>query len=82
MIDSGADVSLIDKELAVQLGINLLPLPKPIPASALDGHLLGTITNQTSPVHMLLSGIHHEMIQFHVLTSPHTPLILGYPWLC
>ncbi|KAI3364481.1 hypothetical protein L3Q82_010834 [Scortum barcoo] len=52
-----------------------------ISASALDGHLLGTVTHQTEPIHMLLSGNHHETIQFHILHSPRLPLILGYPWL-
>ncbi|KAI3354114.1 hypothetical protein L3Q82_018667 [Scortum barcoo] len=79
--DSGADVSLIDEELALQLGITQIPLSKAISASALDGHLLGTVTHQTEPVHMLLSGNHHETIQFHILHSPRLPLILGYPWL-
>ncbi|TWW68257.1 hypothetical protein D4764_19G0000550 [Takifugu flavidus] len=35
-IDSGVDVSLIDEELAVQLGIDQVPLPHSVPASALD----------------------------------------------
>ncbi|KAI3355849.1 hypothetical protein L3Q82_004229 [Scortum barcoo] len=52
-----------------------------ISASLLDGHLLGTVTHQTEPIHMLLSGNHHETIQFHILHSPRLPLILGYPWL-
>ena len=30
---------------------------------------------------MLLSGNHHEEIQFHTLKTPGQPLILGYPWL-
>jgi len=80
-IDSGSDVSIIDEELALQLGIQQVQLPQPVPANALDGHLLGTVTHQTTPVHMLMSGNHHETIQFHVLRSPKIPLILGYPWL-
>lgn len=80
-IDSGSDASIMDEELMLQLGIDRVPLSRPVPASALDGHLLGTVTHQTVPVHMLLSGNHHETIQFHVLRSPHIPLILGYPWL-
>lgn len=79
-IDSGCDVSLLDKELARQLGISCVPLPEPVPATALDSHLLGTVTHQTVPVRMLLSGNQHETIQFHILQSPHLPLILGYPW--
>lgn len=55
--------------------------PNPLPASALDGHLLGTVTHQTMPVHMLMSGNHHDTVQFHILRSPNPPLLLGYPWL-
>lgn len=72
-IDSGSDVSLINKDLAQQLGL--------VPTSAFDGHLQGTVTHQTVPVHMLLSGNYHEIIPFHILQSPQLPLILGYPWL-
>ena len=42
---------------------------------------MGTVTHQTKLIHMLLSGNHHETIQFQVLKSPHLLLILGYPWL-
>ncbi len=42
---------------------------------------MGTVT-QTVSVHLLMSGNHHETLQFHILKSPHIPLILGYPWLC
>ncbi|GLD48545.1 glutamate receptor ionotropic, NMDA 3B, partial [Lates japonicus] len=64
-IDSGADVSLINEDLAQQLGIDQLPLSRPVSASVLDGHILGTVTHQTLPVRMLLSGNHHETIQLH-----------------
>lgn len=47
-------------------------LPSPIPARALNGHRLVSITYQTQPVMIILSGNHHEQIQFHIL-----PLILG-----
>ncbi|TKS65266.1 Retrotransposon-like protein 1 [Collichthys lucidus] len=80
-IDSGANVSIINEELAQQLEIERVPLPQPVPANALDGHLLGTVTHQTVPVQMLLSGNHHETIMFHILDSLRIPLILEYPWL-
>ena len=80
-IDSGSDVSLIDEDLTLQLGINRIPLPAPAPVNALDGHLMGTVTHQTTPVPMLLFGNHLETIQFHILRSPRLALILGYPWL-
>lgn len=80
-IDSGADVSIINSELARQLGIERVPLPQPVPANALDGHALGMVTHQTVPVQMLLSGNHHESISFHILDSTRIPLLLGFPWL-
>lgn len=78
-IDSGADVTLIHEELAVQLGIDLVPLSCPLLPSALDSHLSGTVTHQTMPIHMLLVANHHKTIQF--LRSPDLLLMLGYPWL-
>lgn len=78
-IDSGADANIMDEELAHQLGIGRVSLSSPLSASALDGYLLGTVTQQTTPVHVLLSGNHHGTIQFHSLRSPLIPLILGYP---
>jgi len=80
-IDSGADANIMAKSLAIQLGLKRIPLDTPIPVKALDGHLLETVTHQTSPVHMLLSGNHHETIQFHLQSSSNIPLISGYPWL-
>ena len=80
-IDSGSDINIIDEELARQLNIQWLPLPHPSPACALDGHLVGTLTHQTTPLRLLLSGNHHETIQFHILKSPRLPFILGFPWL-
>lgn len=81
LVDSGAEANIMDIELAHQLGLESHHLPSPVPAQALDGHLLGTVTGLTAPVSMMLLGNHHEMIQFHLLCSPGQPLILGYPWL-
>lgn len=81
LVDSGADANIISGELVRQLGLRQEPLSSPAPATALDGHSLGTITHQTAPVPMLLSGNHHEVIQFHIIDHPDIPLILGFPWL-
>ena len=56
LIDSGADANIMDKDLARQLGIDPVPLPHPIPAHALDGHSLGTVTHQTVPIHVFILG--------------------------
>ena len=81
LVDSGADANIIGEDLALQLGLGRVPLPHPVPARALDGHCLGTVMHQTLPVPLLLSGNHHETIQFHILDHPGLQLILGYPWL-
>lgn len=79
LIDSGSDVNIIDNNLALQLGMGRIHLPAPVPASALDRHLLGTVTHQTVPIPMLLSDNHHKTIQFHILSSPRHLLLLGFP---
>lgn len=81
LVDSGAEANIIDIKLARQLGLENHRLTPPIPARALDGHLLGSVTHVTAPVSMSMSGNHQETIQFHLLHSPGQPLILGYPWL-
>lgn len=76
-IDSGANGSFMDINLATQMGLSQEPLPRPVPAKALYGHLLGTVPHQTSPVTLLVSGSHQETISFHLLHSLHIPVILG-----
>ena len=81
LVDSGAEANIMDTELAHQLGLENHHLPSPVPARALDGHVLGTVTSITAPISMKVSGNHKETIRFHLLRSPGQPLILGYPWL-
>lgn len=47
--DSGFDSNIMDEGLAMQLGLDRIPLDPPIPAQALDGHLLETVNHQTAP---------------------------------
>ena len=81
LIDSGSDANIMDSNLAQQLGVGRIPLPAPVSTNALDGRLLGTVTHMTAPIRMLISGNHHETLQFHILHSPRHPLLLGFPWL-
>lgn len=74
-IEYGANTNITDERLAQQLELEKVPSH----SSALDGYLLGTITHQTTAVHMLFSGNHHDL--HHLLPSTNIPLILGYPWL-
>ncbi|KAF7641247.1 hypothetical protein LDENG_00287690, partial [Lucifuga dentata] len=81
LIDSGADDNFLDEELARQAGIPCEALDSPLRANALDGRLLAQVKHITKPLLLLLSGNHCELIRFHLISSPQTPLVLGYPWL-
>ena len=81
LVDSGADECLIDHSFALQAGIPLVPLEKPLTAHAIDGHRLGLITHQTTPLTLTISGNHVESVRFMVLHSSSSSLVLGRPWL-
>ena len=81
LIDSGAEDNLIDHGFALQLGCEMLPLERAIPAIALNGKCFVQVTHQSSPVHLLISGNHHEYIQFKIISDLHSPVVLGFPWL-
>ena len=81
LLDSGADESFIDRELVLRFGIDTVPLDPPIETQALDGRTLTRVERRTVPVKLLVSGNHHESISLLVITSPFSPVVLGYPWL-
>ena len=81
LVDSGPDKSIMDRSLALRLGLHPERLPSPISARALDGHVLERVTSRTNPVHMLLPGGHRETIRFILLPTPSQPVILGHSWL-
>ncbi|KAI2661080.1 Transposon Tf2-6 polyprotein [Labeo rohita] len=60
----------------------LSPVPH-VSVEALDGRPLGSgrINLTTDDLTLLIEPSHHETIRFFVITSPHSPIILGYPWL-
>ena len=80
LIDSGADGSLMDWNLAKKLHIDCEPLARPIHARSLNGADIFVITHISSPLKLSM-GNHHENIQFHLFTSTSHSLILGQPWL-
>ncbi len=80
LIDSGADESLLDSTVVVQLGLTTMCLDQLLGANALDSQLLTWVTTKTAPVDLLLSGNHQEELSFFV-KSPHIPVILGHPCL-
>lgn len=81
LIDSGAEQSFIDEALAQKLGIPVEPLPEVLQVAALNGAPLASITHRTTDLTLSLSGNHVEQISLFLFKAPHTPLVLGYPWL-
>ena len=81
LVDSGAEGNFLDQQVAVQMGISLLPLEQPQTALAVDGRLLARVTHRSEPLTLTLSGNHRETIQPYIISAPSTPLILGHPWL-
>lgn len=81
LIDSGADESFLDRNVVTPLALDTEQLDLPLEANSLNGQLLGSVTEKTVPVLLCISGNHQERISFHVIDCPHTPLILGHPWL-
>ncbi|KAL0183843.1 hypothetical protein M9458_019539, partial [Cirrhinus mrigala] len=59
------------------------PAPLEISVEALDGRPLGPgrVNRTTNDLTLLVEPAHQETIRFYVITSPHSPIILGYPWL-
>ena len=81
LVDSGADESLMDWNLARQHGVKTVPLTQPVNASALDGRLLFKVTHRTAPIQVTINDHHTELMQFHLFDSAQHPLVLGVPWL-
>lgn len=56
LIDSGGDESFIDRNVAMQMGIETEPLDSLLEAKALNSLLLARVDQKTVPVTLLLSG--------------------------
>uniref|UniRef100_A0A3P9M1D4 Gypsy retrotransposon integrase-like protein 1 n=1 Tax=Oryzias latipes TaxID=8090 RepID=A0A3P9M1D4_ORYLA len=81
LIDSGADVSLMDWKLAVGLGLKPRLLDRPIKARGLHGRGLFNITHVSEPLRLSINN-HTEFMSFHLFECSSRQLVLGYPWLC
>lgn len=81
LVDSGADESFLDSKLAAQAGILSEPLTAPLEATALNGEFFARVTHRTKPLQLIISGNHREFIQFNLISSPLTPIVLGHSWL-
>ena len=54
---------------------------RPLVASSLHGQRLGHITKATRPLKMRISGNHQEEISLLITDTPHSPVVLGHPWM-
>ncbi|KAI2661314.1 Transposon Tf2-6 polyprotein [Labeo rohita] len=83
LIDSGAAGNFIDADFVRTNHLPILSCVSPVAVAALDGRPLGTgrIEHTTGDLTLHTEPQHKETIRFFIITSPRTPLILGYPWL-
>jgi len=81
LIDSGADVNLIDWGLAETLGLKSEPLVSPIKVRTLNGKELFRITHTTELLELQIQE-HRELLNLYLFESPSQTLVLGNPWLC
>lgn len=63
--------------LVSQASIPTEPIPVPKDVIASDGKLLAHITHHTAP----FTHTHCETLQFCIISSPHSRLVFGLPWL-
>ncbi|KAL0186270.1 hypothetical protein M9458_017940, partial [Cirrhinus mrigala] len=83
LIDSGAAGNFIDTDFVKINHLPTLSCSPHVSVEALDGRPLGPgrINRTTNDLTLLVEPAHQETIRFYVITSPHSPIILGYPWL-
>ena len=81
LLDSGAEESFLDATVAAQWGVPLVEVSKLLVASSLNGQRLGRITKATRPLRMRILGNHQEKISLLIIDTPHSPVVLGHPWM-
>lgn len=81
MVDSGADDSFIDENVARHAGLPLVELTEPRTVQDLNGRTLARATHRTTSLTLLVSGNHREQIQLFLIPSSASPAVLGSPWL-
>ena len=71
----------MDAETAVRWGIPLVEVSSPLVANSLNGQNIGRIMKVTTPLKLRISGNHQEKISLLIIDTPHSPVILGHPWM-
>ena len=78
LLDSGGEESFLKAETVARWGIPLVEVSCPLVANSLNCQNIGRIT---IPLRLLISGNHQEMITLLIIGTPHSPVILGHPWM-
>ncbi|KAL0157145.1 hypothetical protein M9458_048391, partial [Cirrhinus mrigala] len=75
--------NFIDRDFVKANQLPILSCASPVAVAALDGRPLGSgrIDHTTEDLTLRFEPCHHEIIRFFIISSPQSPLILGYPWL-
>ncbi|KAL0152240.1 hypothetical protein M9458_051963 [Cirrhinus mrigala] len=82
MVDSGAALNLIHKDIIEKYQIPTQPCTPPIRIKGIDNALIGEeITHHTRTLTLQVGLLHQESITLYVVDSPKHEAILGFPWL-
>ncbi|KAL0148225.1 hypothetical protein M9458_056457 [Cirrhinus mrigala] len=82
MIDSGAALNLINKDIIKKYNIPTQPCIPPIQIKAINDTLIDHgIHCQTKTLKLQIGLLHQENITLYVVDSPKYEVILGFPWL-
>ncbi|KAL0202517.1 hypothetical protein M9458_000535 [Cirrhinus mrigala] len=83
LIDSGAAGNFIDTGFVTTNHLPVLSCAPHVTVAALDGRPLGSgkVLHTTDDITLRVEPSHQETIRLFVISSPQSPIILGYPWL-
>lgn len=82
LIDSGAALNIINKDIIQKYNIPTQPCIPPIQIKAIDNTLINQgIQCQTKTLKLQTGLFHQEIITLYVVDSPKYEVILGFPWL-
>jgi len=83
LLDSGAAGNFMSNDFALHNCIALIKCSSSLTVEAIDGRPLGSghISSLTQELLMQTGLFHTEKIQFYILPTSNTPVILGLPWL-
>ncbi|KAI2658093.1 Transposon Tf2-6 polyprotein [Labeo rohita] len=83
LIDSGTAGNFIDADFVATNHLPVLSCSPPVTVAALDGRPLGSgrIRHTTDDLTLRVEPSHQETTCLFIISSPQSPVILGYPWL-